>query len=149
MTINPRTRADFSPYAAYPREDWATLRADMPMPLSDAELENLSGLIERVSGPRAFPRLHDYQERLAQKTFDLLTRWVGTALRPGGWLALQVPGNLSDPLHTLLRDLATSPRWADPAATCRALLTRPSSWQMDRPWLSAPGLLDPPPRYIV
>ena len=49
VTINPRTRADFSPYAAYPREEWATLRADMPMPLSDAELENLSGLIERIS----------------------------------------------------------------------------------------------------
>ncbi|MBB6345248.1 superfamily II DNA or RNA helicase [Nonomuraea muscovyensis] len=31
--------------------------------------------VERVSGPTAFPRLHDYQERLAQKTFDLLTRW--------------------------------------------------------------------------
>ena len=41
MTINPRTPADFSPYAAYPREEWATLRADMPMPLSDAELARL------------------------------------------------------------------------------------------------------------
>ncbi|GAA0933833.1 DEAD/DEAH box helicase [Nonomuraea longicatena] len=31
--------------------------------------------VERVQGPKAFPRLHDYQERLTQKTFDLLTRW--------------------------------------------------------------------------
>jgi trans-aconitate 2-methyltransferase len=42
---------------------------------------------------------------------ELLPRWVGTALRPGGWLALQVPGNLGDPLHTLLRQVSTSPRW--------------------------------------
>ena len=49
MTINPRPTAAFSPYAVYPREDWAELRADTPMPLTDAELENLSGLIERIS----------------------------------------------------------------------------------------------------
>jgi type I pantothenate kinase len=51
VTINPRPPADFSPYAAYPREEWAKLRADMPMPLTDGELENLSGLIERISVP--------------------------------------------------------------------------------------------------
>jgi trans-aconitate 2-methyltransferase len=44
---------------------------------------------------------------------ELLPVWVSSALRPGGWLALQVPGNLSDPLHSLLRDLARSPRWFD------------------------------------
>jgi type I pantothenate kinase len=49
VTINPRSTAGFSPYAVYPREEWAKLRADMPMPLTDAELENLSGLIERIS----------------------------------------------------------------------------------------------------
>ena len=43
---------------------------------------------------------------------ELLADWVRTALRPGGWLALQVPGNLGDPLHTLLRELGQSPRWA-------------------------------------
>jgi type I pantothenate kinase len=49
VTINQRPTAAFSPYAVYPREDWAKLRADTPMPLTDAELENLSGLIERIS----------------------------------------------------------------------------------------------------
>ena len=39
----------FSPYIVYSRDDWAALRADTPMPLSEAELENLSGLTERVS----------------------------------------------------------------------------------------------------
>mgnify|MGYP002622757233 CR=1 FL=1 len=31
--------------------------------------------VEKVNGPTAFPRLHDYQEKLAQKAFDLLTKY--------------------------------------------------------------------------
>jgi trans-aconitate 2-methyltransferase len=44
---------------------------------------------------------------------ELLGRWVASAVRPGGWIALQVPGNLADPLHVLLREVAGSPRWRD------------------------------------
>jgi trans-aconitate 2-methyltransferase len=40
----------------------------------------------------------------------LLPRLVG-ALAPGGWLALQVPGNWDEPSHTLLAALRESPRW--------------------------------------
>ncbi len=47
MTV--RTTVTFSPYALYSREEWARLRADTPMPLTEAELENLSGLTERIS----------------------------------------------------------------------------------------------------
>ena len=47
--MNPRPSVAFSPYVVYSRDDWAALRADTPMPLSEAELENLSGLTERVS----------------------------------------------------------------------------------------------------
>ncbi len=42
----------------------------------------------------------------------LLTRWADR-LRPGGWLAVQVPGNFRAPTHTLLAELCRSPRWAD------------------------------------
>lgn len=35
---------------------------------------------------------------------DLLPRWAGT-LKPGGWLAFQVPGNFDTPSHVLLREL--------------------------------------------
>jgi trans-aconitate 2-methyltransferase len=42
----------------------------------------------------------------------LLTRWAGW-LPPGGWLAVQVPGNFRAPTHALLADLCRSPRWAD------------------------------------
>ena len=42
----------------------------------------------------------------------LLPRWTA-ALRPGGSLAFQVPGNFDAPSHTLLLDLTRSPRWHD------------------------------------
>jgi trans-aconitate 2-methyltransferase len=42
---------------------------------------------------------------------DLLSSWA-SSLPSGGWLAFQVPGNFDAPSHTLLRSLATSPRWA-------------------------------------
>jgi trans-aconitate 2-methyltransferase len=41
---------------------------------------------------------------------DLLTRWAA-ALAPGGWLAVQLPGNFDQPSHAILHDLATSSRW--------------------------------------
>jgi trans-aconitate 2-methyltransferase len=42
----------------------------------------------------------------------LLGRWAGW-LAPGGWLALQVPGNFGAPSHTLMREVAGLPRFAD------------------------------------
>lgn len=33
-------------------------------------------------------------------------------IRPGGWLALQVPGNFDEPSHTIRRDLAAEPAYA-------------------------------------
>jgi trans-aconitate 2-methyltransferase len=42
----------------------------------------------------------------------LLTRWASW-LPPGGWLAVQVPGNFRAPTHALLADLCRSRGWAD------------------------------------
>jgi trans-aconitate 2-methyltransferase len=42
---------------------------------------------------------------------DLLRRWAGE-LAPGGWLAVQVPGNATAPTHALLAALCRAPRWA-------------------------------------
>ncbi len=39
-----------SPYAHYRRTDWAKFADDATMPLSEAELEHVSGLCERISG---------------------------------------------------------------------------------------------------
>lgn len=41
---------------------------------------------------------------------EVLTRWTET-LAPGGWLAVQVPGNLDQPIHAIVRELAGSARW--------------------------------------
>lgn len=42
----------------------------------------------------------------------LLAGWL-EALRPGGWFALQVPGNFGSPSHALMRQLAESGRWKE------------------------------------
>ena len=42
----------------------------------------------------------------------VLAAWAET-LPPGGWLAVQVPGNFESPSHTLMRSLAESPRWRE------------------------------------
>ncbi len=47
--MNPRPTVAFSPYATYSRAEWARLRDDTPLTLTEADLENLSGLTERVS----------------------------------------------------------------------------------------------------
>jgi len=41
---------------------------------------------------------------------SVLSRWAGF-LRPGGWLAFQVPGNFDQPSHRELRALAAAGRW--------------------------------------
>jgi trans-aconitate 2-methyltransferase len=41
---------------------------------------------------------------------DLLRRWA-SQLRPGAWLAFQVPSNFDAPSHRLMRELAESPPW--------------------------------------
>jgi len=43
---------------------------------------------------------------------ELLDRFAGW-LTPGGWLAVQVPGNFREPSHTLLAEVAGQPRWEE------------------------------------
>lgn len=38
---------------------------------------------------------------------------LARSLAPGGWLAVQVPGNFGAPSHVLLRELCRAPRWRD------------------------------------
>ena len=40
-------------------------------------------------------------------------RRLASSLAPGGWLAVQVPGNADAPSHALLTELRRSPRWRD------------------------------------
>lgn len=41
---------------------------------------------------------------------ELLAAWA-KALRPGAWLAFQVPGNFAAPSHTLVNELCRTDRW--------------------------------------
>lgn len=52
------------------------------------------------------------------------------ALRPGGWLAIQIPGNGDAPSHTILRDLAATPPFASYAkdASLRAEVPEPDAY---------------------
>ncbi|MET7453850.1 trans-aconitate 2-methyltransferase [Streptomyces sp. NPDC005574] len=43
---------------------------------------------------------------------DAFPAWLD-ALAPGGTLAFQVPDNIDAPLHALMRELGTGPRWKD------------------------------------
>jgi trans-aconitate 2-methyltransferase len=47
---------------------------------------------------------------------DLLPRWAA-ALKPGGVIAFQVPGNFEAPSHLLLSELRRSPRWRERLGT--------------------------------
>jgi trans-aconitate 2-methyltransferase len=49
---------------------------------------------------------------------DMLPRWV-SGLVSGGWIAFQLPGNFDQPTHAILRELASSERWADKLAGAR------------------------------
>lgn len=49
QALGQRQRLEISPYRMFTREEWAKLRADTPMTLSDEELSKLAGVIERVS----------------------------------------------------------------------------------------------------
>lgn len=55
---------------------------------------------------------------------DLLPDLV-CLLRPAGWLAIQIPGNHDAPLHTILRELARSGRYAAHAAPAADRFTLP------------------------
>ncbi len=44
----------------------------------------------------------------------LIPRWV-SALAPGGWFAMQAPGNSTAPSHTLLREVAG--QWPVPSSS--------------------------------
>ncbi|MGD8691421.1 MAG: type I pantothenate kinase [Methyloceanibacter sp.] len=46
--MNSSPGIGFSPYTTYSREEWARLREDTPLTLDEADIENLSGVTERV-----------------------------------------------------------------------------------------------------
>lgn len=95
----------------------------------------------------------DLQSWTAPRPLDLLVsnaalQWVpdherllprlAALIAPGGWLAVQLPGNFDQPSHTILNDLRRDPRWADRLAAGRgaaeqaALLRQTPAWYLER-----------------
>ncbi len=83
----------------------------------------------------------DLREWVAAEPLDVLVsnaalQWVPDHRRliphlagliaPGGWLAVQMPGNFDAPSHTILRDVCSSPRWAGQLAH---LNNTPRTWE--------------------
>jgi trans-aconitate 2-methyltransferase len=102
-------------------------------PGADVEgVDASAAMVERARGDHAAPRLRftraDLRDWAPDDPVDVLTcnatlQWVpghldllprlAAALTPGGWLALQVPGNFGEPSHTAIEDLRRSSRWRD------------------------------------
>lgn len=77
--------------------------------------ERLSFTLERIQEWRPSGRIDVLLSNAAlqwvPRHLSLLPRFV-SALAPGGWLAIQVPGNFKAPSHATLRTLCDSPRWS-------------------------------------
>lgn len=83
------------------------------LPLSDERLTF------RVSDAREWTMPADLDVLVTNATLqwvpghaELLREWAA-ALAPGGWMALQVPGNFDAPSHVLMRSLAASAKWRE------------------------------------
>src|SRR5215471_863793 len=84
------------------------------------------GAAQAVAGPRLSFALGDLREGRPAPPVDVLVsnavlQWVPGPLHlvrpwpgllaPGGWLAIQLPGNYDQPSHAILLDLVRSERW--------------------------------------
>jgi trans-aconitate 2-methyltransferase len=83
-----------------------------------AQASGVAGMTVRIEDVNAWVMPPDADVVISNATLqwvplhrDLVRSWART-LPAGGWLAFQVPGNFGAPSHTLMRSLATSPRWA-------------------------------------
>jgi type I pantothenate kinase len=78
-----RPKIDFSPYRKFSRAEWSRLRADTPMTLSEADLEALSGLIERVKSVEVteiylpLSRLINLHVQASQGLHAVTTKFLG------------------------------------------------------------------------
>jgi trans-aconitate 2-methyltransferase len=83
-----------------------------------ARAESVPGIAFRVEGANSWVMPADCDVLVSNATLQwvpghqaLLRSWA-SSLPAGGWMAMQVPGQFGAPSHTLMRALASSPRWA-------------------------------------
>ncbi len=80
-SMKPNVR--LTPYRTFSRTEWAALRADTPMTLTEQDVEQLSGLTERVSVDEVrevylpLSRLLNLYVGAAQKLHEATTTFLG------------------------------------------------------------------------
>jgi trans-aconitate 2-methyltransferase len=112
-----------------------TLTAELARRWPDAEVRGIDSSAEMIEAARALPdtdghrlsfALGDVRDFTPDGEVDVIvsnavlqwvpdhlavvSRWAGF-LRPGGWLAFQVPANFDQPSHRAIADLAAGDRW--------------------------------------
>src|SRR4051794_2074643 len=83
---------------------WAETGGEVELVLADARAWEPAAPLDVVVSNATLQWIPDHLPLL-----DRLVRF----LAPGGWLALQVPGNFGEPSHTELAVVAEDPRWRD------------------------------------
>jgi trans-aconitate 2-methyltransferase len=86
--------------------------------IEKARTHERPGLTFEQADVRAVTPTADYQVVLSNAVFqwvpehiEVIRGWAET-LEPTSWIAFQVPGNFGSPSHVLMRELASSDRWA-------------------------------------
>jgi type I pantothenate kinase len=78
----PRPQLEFSPYRNFTRQEWAKLRDDTPMTLTEGDLEQLRGVIERISSDEVveiylpLSRLISFYVRAAQALHSASSKFL-------------------------------------------------------------------------
>jgi type I pantothenate kinase len=81
--MNPGPKVRLTPYRTFSKEEWAALRADTPMTLTEKDVDQLSGLTERVSVDEVrdvylpLSRLLNLYVGAAQKLHEATTTFLG------------------------------------------------------------------------
>lgn len=81
--MSARQPEEFSPYRIFSRPEWARLRADTPMTLTDADITQLGGINERLSTKEVeevylpLSRLLNFYVAAAQELHDATSKFLG------------------------------------------------------------------------
>ncbi len=114
-----RSNLRFSPYRVFDRQEWAPLRADTPMTLEAADLEQLSGVIEEISVEEVeqvylpLSRLLNLYVAAAQELHSVTTKFLGPSDSKMPFI-IGVAGSVAVGKSTTARVLqALLARWPD------------------------------------
>ncbi|WP_427889270.1 methyltransferase domain-containing protein [Kribbella sp. GL6] len=106
------TLRDVWPEATIRGIDSSPQMLEAAAPYADERLSFELGDVREWSGSDLDVIVTNATLQWVPEQLDLLPGFV-RALRPGGWLAIQIPGNGDAPSHAILRELANTPPYAE------------------------------------